>query len=221
MNNMKKIILSGSMFAAILFLAAVSPLNFSAPQTMAATVIKTTAGKSAVISLASFYKFQKYQYVDDATTTNKYTKENSTWITAAGSPFSTGALALVSGTVKVDLATGLWWSDRSSNTMDDNFTLTPDNNTGTPAGGSAIAFCAALSAANFAGHNDWYLPTQKQLMQAYVDGSNYNLPNSGYYFWSSTEYYNNPAAAWLVYLTYGYTDSNAKTTSFNVRCVRP
>ena len=196
------------MFAAILFLAAVSPLNFSAPQTMAATVIKTTAGKSAVMSLASFYTFQKYQYVDDATTTNKYTKENSTWITAAGSPFSYLGITpttTASGIVKVDLATGLWWSDRSASTMDDNFTLTPDNNTGVPVGGSAITFCATLAAANFGGHNDWRLPTQKQLMQAYIDGSNYILPSAGYNFWSSTEYYNNPAYAWFVSLATGDT----------------
>jgi hypothetical protein len=202
-------------------LAVLSPLSLGVPQSMAATVIKTGAGKSAVISLASFYKLQKYERVDDATSTNKYTAEDSTWISASGSPFSTTGTTLNSGTVKVDLATGLWWSDRSASTMNDNFTLTPDNNTGTPVGGSAVNFCNALDTANFGGHNDWYLPTQKQLMQAYIDGSNYNLPNTGNSFWSSTEYYSLPAYAWGVFLFNGNSNGNTKVALTYARCVRP
>ena len=206
---------------AVAAFATILPFSVSILKTHAMTVISGVAGKSAVVSLASFYKLQKYEYVDDATSTNKYIGEDSTWITASGSPFSTTGTTLNSGAVKVDLATGLWWSDRSSSTMDDNFTLTPDNNTGVPVGGSAIAFCAALATANFGGHNDWYLPTQKQLMQAYIDGSNYNLPNSGLNFWSSTAYYSNPAYAWAVYLYSGYTNDFTKVTLTYVRCVRP
>ena len=227
MKNMKKIFLGSGVVAVAIMLATLLPFSISMLRSQAMTVISGVAGKSAVVSLASFYKLQKYEYVDDATSTNKYIGEDSTWITASGSPFSTTGTTLNSGAVKVDLATGLWWSDRSSSTMDDNFTLTPDNNTGVPVGGSAIAFCAALATANFGGHNDWYLPTQKQLMQAYVDGSNYNpgsganLPSSGYNFWSSTEYYNVPAAAWVVTLSTGYTNGYTKVTLTYVRCVRP
>jgi hypothetical protein len=221
MKHMKKIILSGSVVTAVVMLAVLLPFSISMLQSQAMTVISGVAGKSAVVSLASFYKLQKYEYVDDATSTNKYIGEDSTWITTSGSPFSTTGTTLYSGIVKVDLATGLWWSDRSSSTMDDNFTLTPDNNTGVPVGGSAIAFCAALATANFGGHNDWYLPTQKQLMQAYIDGSNYNLPNSGTNFWSSTESYSNPAYAWYVILNNGNTVVNTKVALAYVRCVRP
>jgi hypothetical protein len=222
--DIQKTLLGMGAVAVFVALAAVSPLNFSAPHTMAATVIKTGAGKSAVMSLASFYKLQKYEYVDDATTTNKYTAEDSTWIAAAGSPFAYAGITpttTASGIVKVDLATGLWWTDRSATTMDNNFVLTPDNNTGKPIGGSAVTFCANFAAANFASHNDWRLPTQKELMQVYIDGANYNLPNPGYTFWSSTEYYNIPAYAWYVYLNYGYVTFNTKVTLYYVRCVRP
>ena len=214
-------ILSGSIVVAVAAFATILPFSVSILKTHAMTVISGVAGKSAVVSLASFYKLQKYEYVDDATSTNKYIGEDSTWITASGSPFSTTGTTLYSGIVKVDLATGLWWSDRSSSAMDDNFTLTPDNNTGVPVGGSAIAFCAALAATNFGGHNDWYLPTQKQLMQAYIDGSNYNLPTTGNLFWSSTENYPNPASAWSVLLDFGTTASTTKVTLTYVRCARP
>jgi hypothetical protein len=220
MKNMKKIILSGGVVAVML-----AALFFiSVPQGKALTVISTGGLKSAVVSFASHFKNQKYEYVDNGTTTNKYTGENSTWITASGSPFSYLGITpttTASGVVKVDLATGLWWSDISASTMDDNFTLTPDNNTGRPIGGSAITFCNSLNTANFAGHNDWYLPTQKQLMQAYIDGSNYNLPTPGTSFWSSTEYYGNAANAWFVDLSYGRTSFVTKVTLNSVRCVRP
>jgi len=67
---------------------------------------------------------------------------------------------------------------------------------------------------------DWRLPTQKELMQAYINGAANNLPNPGNYFWSSTEYYNSQSYAWVVYLYYGYTGSSTKSTSNAVRCVR-
>jgi len=89
-----------------------------------------------------------------------------------------------------------------------------------PTGGDAIGFCDALNTANFAGNNDWYLPTQKELQQVYIDGSANNLSRPGYYFWSSTESYSNSATAWRVALNFGYTNTNTKTNRYNVRCVR-
>lgn len=147
---------------------------------------------------------------------------------------------LASGQVKQDTETGLWWSDimvivpvatAVATSTTNQFTLVGQSNppgtggygdgtrpnTGT---GNAVSFCDALNSIRFGGYVDWYLPTQKQLMQAYIDGSANNLPNPGYSFWSSTEYYNNTAFAWYVFLNYGNTDLLTKTTSYYVRCVR-
>ena len=69
----------------------------------------------------------------------------------------------------------------------------------------------------------WYLPTQKQLMQAYIDGSYGNMePALGSYrlYWSSTTYSSNVPNAWYTGLSNGYTYANTKTTTFSVRCVR-
>lgn len=66
--------------------------------------------------------------------------------------------------------------------------------------------------------NGWRLPTQKELMQAYIDGSNFNLTQPGSAFWSATE--SSATSAWNVYLYNGTTNANAKTNSFQVRCVR-
>jgi len=67
---------------------------------------------------------------------------------------------------------------------------------------------------------DWRLPTQKELMQAYINGAANNLPNPGNYFWSSTEYFGSQSRAWVVYLGLGYTFYNTKSTNYAVRCVR-
>ncbi|MFA6315545.1 MAG: DUF1566 domain-containing protein, partial [Candidatus Paceibacterota bacterium] len=140
----------------------------------------------------------------------EYTAEESTWATVSGSPFagydsinfSAGGASwnLVSGTVKQDDRTGLMWSDAAATTSpagalvasstSNVFTLTGTAGVGDgtrPTGGNAIGFCDALNSASFGGYTDWYLPTQKQLMQAYIDGSANNLSSPGFYFWSSTE----------------------------------
>ena len=154
-------------------------------------------------------------------TAGEYTGEEASWETVSGSPFSTASTTLLSGTVKKDLRTGLWWSDRSNTTLSNSFTLTADGTR--PTGGDSIAFCEALNTANFGGTNPgWYLPTQKELQQAYINGSANNLPSPGYHFWSSTEVSWDPAYAWRVYLRTGRTDLNTKVTdgSYYVRCVR-
>jgi hypothetical protein len=66
--------------------------------------------------------------------------------------------------------------------------------------------------------NGWRLPTQKELMQAYIDGSNFNLSQPATYFWSATEY--SGTSAWLVNLSFGYTTNNTKVIATQVRCVR-
>ena len=67
---------------------------------------------------------------------------------------------------------------------------------------------------------DWRLPTQKELIQAYIDGSANNIPNSGNLFWSSTEVYNSQSRAWVMYLNIGGAGTNTKSANGTVRCVR-
>ena len=63
----------------------------------------------------------------------------------------------------------------------------------------------------------WRLPTRAELIQAFDECI---LPSSGSIFWSSTEVYNNPAYAWNVYLSNGFTTTNGKTNGFYVRSCR-
>lgn len=67
--------------------------------------------------------------------------------------------------------------------------------------------------------NGWRLPTQKELMQAYITGSYFNLTNPSNAFWSATEV--SATYAWYVTLFNGTTNLNNKSTGSNyVRCVR-
>jgi len=168
-------------------------------------------------------------------TSGEYTGEEAEWTTVSGSPFTgyneinysgdSGTTDLYSGEVKRDERTGLWWSDIMA--IDGGGTATTTSNSFTwqgvgvrPTGGYAIGFCDALNTASFAGHNDWYLPTQKELQQAYIDGSANNLSRPNYYFWSSTELSWDSTRAWRVALGHGYTPYILKTYLCNVRCVR-
>ena len=67
--------------------------------------------------------------------------------------------------------------------------------------------------------NGWRLPTQKELMQAYIDGSYFNLSQTSYNMWSATE--DSSTHAWYMYLNDGYTDYDYKSYDDTyVRCVR-
>lgn len=66
--------------------------------------------------------------------------------------------------------------------------------------------------------NGWRLPTQKELMQAYINGSYFNLTQPSNYFWSATQ--NSSTNAWYVSLRTGFTYYNIMTNSNYVRCVR-
>jgi hypothetical protein len=88
---------------------------------------------------------------------------------------------------------------------------------------SAAEFCLNLqldSNGDSVLETDWRLPSQKELMQAYINGAANNLPNPGAYFWSSTESFNSQSFAWLVHLNLGSTSTNTKATAYAVRCVR-
>jgi len=181
----------------------------------------------------------KDDWVNSEGTSGEYILEEAVWTTVTGSPFSgynsinydtgVGIIDLYSGEVKKDERTGLWWSDIAAQdgggiatTTTNSFTTIPDGSR--PTNGRAINFCNALNTASFAGYNNWYLPTQKELMQAYIDGSANNLVRpgdpSGYTFWSSTEYSGDSGYAFRVLLHSGAVVVLPKTNSYNVRCVR-
>jgi hypothetical protein len=71
-------------------------------------------------------------------------------------------------------------------------------------------------------HSGWYLPHQKQLMMAYIDGSYGNLETAGVDrdYWSATTRSYDTTYAWRTNLSNGTTYNGAKTYTFNVRCVR-
>lgn len=69
----------------------------------------------------------------------------------------------------------------------------------------------------------WFVPTQKQLMQVYIDGAYGKLDSAGAnrIYWSATTKSYNTSIAWSIYLSYGYTTySDGKTNANYVRCVR-
>jgi putative transposase len=66
---------------------------------------------------------------------------------------------------------------------------------------------------------NWYLPSQKELMQAYINGAANNIPFPANGYWSSTEIYGNSSVAWFVILAYGYTTNGNKGNDSYARCV--
>lgn len=134
-----------------------------------------------------------------------------------------------------DERTGVYWSAHQG-TMSNIFTMAScDYFTSIPRSsydgsdsdcGLAINYCATL---DFAGRTDWYLPSQKELMQAYIDGI-YNQAGideasaaafvTDNYYWSSSEVSGSSNFAWLVSLYNGRADDVGKTaTDVGVRCV--
>lgn len=70
------------------------------------------------------------------------------------------------------------------------------------------------------GDGNWRLPTQKELMMSYIDGSWANLTNAATYYWSSTTTSTATQTSWTTAQNYGYTYNNTKTNNLSVRCVR-
>jgi len=175
--------------------------------------------KTGTAPAAFDYSTQRLATKDDYLGT--YKAEESTWTAVSGSPFAGfGALNLETGTVKQDSRTGLWWSASSTTYPTNQFTLSADGVR--PTGGEAIAFCNALNTASYGGNTDWYLPTQKELMTAYINDIYSQDPTfaTESYFWSSTELSAYPGYAWRVFLNNGITVGNGKGTGYSVRCVR-
>jgi len=152
--------------------------------------------------------------------------EESVWLNTAGSA-TTG--------VWQDTRTGLYWSN-SRGDFSNLFTVAScdfftSNPRGSYAGGDsdcgvAINTCSSLSLdanGDSTPETDWYLPTQKELQLAYINGM-YNQTNTTFvptsYFWSSTEHSDVSSSAWAVYLGNGTTGTNNKGNGHSVRCVR-
>jgi len=68
----------------------------------------------------------------------------------------------------------------------------------------------------------WRLPSQKELMQGYIDGARGKLSSAGHYFWTSTTRSDATQQAWWLYLYSGSVYAEAKVTDYmnTVRCVR-
>ena len=135
-----------------------------------------------------------------------------TWTVPSGS---------ITGTEKQDPRSGLIWSNAIVNTAG-TATFSPTTNTAFSWDASAAANIAvgnktAITLCSTMG-NGWRLPVQKELVQAYIDGSYFNLSQPGNYFWSATEL--SSTIAWNVSLSFGYTTNSAKTNTNQVRCVR-
>ena len=189
-------------------------------------------GSLTVGSTAPDYSQQSLVKWDDYYATDE-TGEEASWTNTAN--------VGVGSTLNVwkDNTTGLYWSasqGTSSNiftqvslgTCDFFATVPRGNYAGGDADcGNAINACGTLSLEAVTGQGaktDWYLPTQKELMQAYLDGI-YNQAGDIFTtdsrFWSSTEDSGNATRAWTVYLSNGRTYGSTKTlTAYSVRCVR-
>lgn len=237
-------------------------------------------GTSGTCGLTSYIQNQALMDYDDWNCANnneeassacaggdsEYTgEEAATWtLTATGGTArsvtdNSVTRTLTSNKVYQDSVTGLYWSDRTTATVDNEFSYVDGDDRVSPTGnscnfnstGTANAYCDNqdplsaytedddVSAADFClnlqldGDNadsdndgatgmetDWRLPSQKEFMQAYINGAANNLPGVANGFWSSTEYYNSQSNAWSVYLSSGITNGSTKSFNFYVRCVR-
>ena len=114
--------------------------------------------------------------------------------------------------VSIDPKTGLMWQDNSTAKYSKKDWQ------------GAISFCQEL---HLGGHDDWRLPTIKELIDAVrlsennpaIKNSFKNVGGSGYY-WSATADESNKEFAWIMNFKRGYEYINYKTYERYVRCVR-
>ncbi|MPN08815.1 hypothetical protein SDC9_156100 [bioreactor metagenome] len=176
-------------------------------------------GGDMTVFNASPYNFQSFQAQDDNLGT--YKNEESVWTNQPDG--IVGKTGLSSGRIKKDERTGLWWSASSlSNTITNNLDVVETDGLRLK-GGDAIAFCDGLNTVAFGGKTDWYLPTQKELMQAYIDGIYSQDPEFGTMnaFWASTVLSTDLKTPWCVHLAWGFVFPRDKFISdYFVRCVR-
>ncbi len=181
--------------------------------------------------------------------THNDTIGNATWTetSSGGTPASvilrTVTIALSSNSVMQDQRTGLYWTDRSdtavsnnsfANTAGQTDRVNPDTNhcnfnspgdanewcNTADTGVSANELCLNLELDDGTGlKTDWRLPTQKELMIAFVNGAAANLASTGVHYWSSTQ--GSATVAWGVLLFNGTAGYGTKTeATVLARCVR-
>ena len=127
----------------------------------------------------------------------------------------------IAGTEKQDPISSLIWSNallRSGSTV----VFSPTTNTtwswdASAANNIAVGNKTAITLCSDRG-NGWRLPTEKELTQAFIDGSYWNLTQPALGFWSATEY--DSTNSFFVNLDSGGTNYNTKATVHQVRCVR-
>ena len=87
---------------------------------------------------------------------------------------------------------------------------------------SSVGNNNSLTASQLCFDHGWFLPHQKQLMQAYIDGSYGNLEAVSVIrtYWSASTVSDDPGFAWNTLLSYGGTKNNMKSINNFVRCVR-
>ncbi len=159
-----------------------------------------------------------------------------TWTTCnSGNTYCGTGRSVLNGLVSQDPNTNLVWSPRissSSNWFVANNGKYPNGLPGddgvcntngevacydvphTGTGGDTKTGCAAYD------DGLWRLPYQKELMQAYIDGSWGNLATANAGYWSSTTESDYTSNAWNTYLVLGNTSNGTKTANYSVRCVR-
>lgn len=143
-----------------------------------------------------------------------------------------------------DNLTGLVWEEKGNKDGTENLADPHDadnkysfssNLLGNPDGTAYTDFLATLNATNFAGHNDWRLPTLVELQSILavpfkcsvgppcVDDVFDNGTNSGTqsgYYWSSTMFAPSPGFAWFVNFSDGGVNLSSTTFKYAVRAVR-
>jgi hypothetical protein len=114
---------------------------------------------------------------------------------------------------KKDEATGVIWSLPCGGSSTTCTPVSPATSGTSYVFSDAIQACLSIDGAH------WNLPSQKQMMQAYIDGSYGYLDNTNRKYWSATTSGAASANAWYFNLSGSAGASVAKTTLEYVRCV--
>lgn len=198
-----------------------------------ATIFGVAGSASAGVSLANMYNGTSGSFTGGSQANGGVDDYNSGGAAASGRYAGTWTAcnignnycgtSLTSADAK-DENTGLVWSLPCNGlgcaSFSDSTAITYSWSNGGANNNSQTA--SQLCSAGSHGDTGWSLPHQKQLMQAYIDGSYGNLETAGMnrYHWSASTVSANTTEAWFTSLHTGYTHYLAKTTIYYIRCVR-